>query len=116
MDVKTYYQRIRQTEAAMATQFVVVQSLATDDGGKARRTGRKCPVTWRPRWWWKVQAVVASETDTATFRLSQEAAFKSAQEASVASRLEVTMVPSDELKKLTEDMKKMKSGAKAAKD
>ena len=34
MDVKTYYQRIRTTEATITTPFAVVSSLGTDDGGK----------------------------------------------------------------------------------
>ena len=34
MDVTIYYKRIRETEAAIATPFVVVKSLRTEDGGK----------------------------------------------------------------------------------
>jgi hypothetical protein len=37
-------------------------------------------------------------------------------DAAAATKVEVTMVSSDELKKLTDDMKKLKSGAKVTKD
>jgi len=35
MDLKTYYQKIRDTETSISTQYVVVISKATDDGGKS---------------------------------------------------------------------------------
>jgi hypothetical protein len=115
MDVKTYYQRIRDTEAMIPTPYTVVISLSTDDGGKKgvlvevpRRVAAKMVV--------EGSAQLAPADQAANFQQSKEAACQAAQDVAVASKLEVTMVPSDELKRLTDDMKKLKSGAKAGKD
>ena len=35
MDVRTYYQKIRDMEATIPGQFTVIVSRATDDGGKS---------------------------------------------------------------------------------
>jgi hypothetical protein len=115
MDVRTYYQRIRETEATIPTLYTVVMSLPTDDGGKKgvlievpRHVAAKMVV--------EGSAQLASEAQATAFQQAQEAAYKAAQEAATAARLEVTMVSSDELKKLTDDMKKLKSGVKGGKD
>ena len=115
MDVKTYYQKIRETEATIATPYAVVMSLPTDDGGKkgvlvevTRHLAAKMIV--------EGSAQMATDAQTTAFRQAQAAASKAANESAAAARLAVTMVPSDELKRLTEDMSKLKSGAKAAKD
>jgi hypothetical protein len=115
MDVKTYYQRIRATEATIATPYAVMSSLPTDDGGKKgvlvevrRHLAAKMIV--------EGSAELAPAAEATAFLQAQEAACKAVNDASVAAKLEVTMVPSDELKRLTDDMKKLKSGAKAVKD
>ena len=51
-----------------------------------------------------------------TILQAQEAAYRAAQDAATAAKLEVTMVSSDELKRLTDDMKKLKGGARTARD
>jgi hypothetical protein len=115
MDVKTYYQKIRETEGTIATPYAVVISLPTDDGGKkgvlvevSRHLAAKMIV--------EGSAEIAPEEKAAAFRQAKAAASKAAIDAATAARLEVTMVPSDELKKLTDDMQKLKSGTKALKD
>lgn len=115
MDVKTYYQKIRDTEATIPTPFTVVVSLQTDDGGKKgvlievpRHLAAKMVV--------EGSAQLAAAAEVAAFQQQQAAAYKVAQEAAAAARVEVTMVSSDDLKKLTEDMKKLKSGAKLGKE
>ena len=115
MDVKTYYKRIRDTEATIPTPFAVVVSQRTDDGGKsgvlvevARRLAAKTMV--------EGSAEAATAEQTAAFQQQQAAAIKAVQEAASAVKVEVTMVSSDDLKKLTEDMKKLKGGAKSAKE
>lgn len=115
MDVKTYYQRIRDTEATIATPYAVVVSRPTDDGGKPgvlvevhRHLAAKMLV--------EGSAQLAAADQAAAFRLSQELALKAAQEAAAASRFEVSMVPSEELKRLNDDLRKLKSGARAGKE
>jgi hypothetical protein len=115
MDVKTYYQRIRAMEATIPTPFTVVVSMATDDGGKKgvlvevpRHVAAKMVV--------EGSAELATADQATAFQEAQEAAWKTAQDAAAAARVEVTMVSSEELKKLTDDMKKLKSGAKTGKE
>jgi hypothetical protein len=115
MDVKTYYQRIRDMEATIATPYTVVISQSTDDGGKkgvltevSRHLAAKMVV--------EGSATFTPADQVAAFQQAKESAYKAAQEAAASSKLEVTMVSSDELKKLTDDMKKLKTGAKVGKD
>jgi hypothetical protein len=115
MDVKTFYQRIRDAEAKIPTPFVVMISLPTDDGGKKgvlvevpRHLAAKMVV--------EGSAELAPADQAFTFGQEKEAAYRAAQDSAVAARVEVTMMPSDELKRLTEDVKKLKSNAKAGKD
>jgi hypothetical protein len=115
MDVKTYYQRIRATEATITTPFPVVSSLSTDDGGK-KGVLVEVPRHLAAKMIVEGSAELAKADQATAFLQTQEAAFKAAQDAATASKLEVTMVSSDELKKLTDDMKKLKSGARTAKD
>jgi hypothetical protein len=61
-------------------------------------------------------AEMAQADQAAAFLQAQEAAYRAAQDAATAAKLEVTMVSSDELKRLTDDMKKLKGGARTARD
>ena len=115
MDVKTYYQKIRQTEATIPTPYAVVTSLPTDDGGK-RGVLVEVPRHLAAKMIVEGSAEMAPEQEAAQFIHGQQAACKAAEEAAVAAKLEVTMVPSDELKRLTDDVKKLKNGAKTGKD
>jgi hypothetical protein len=115
MDVKTYYQKIRDTEATIPTPYVVTISKATDDGGKAgvpvqvtRQVAAKMIV--------EGSAVLATAAQTTAFQQQQAAAQKAAQTAAAAAKVSVTMVSSDDLKKLTDDLTKLKSGSKTAGD
>jgi len=115
MDVKTYYQKIRDTEAKIPTPFTVVISLQTDDGGKKgvlvevpRHLAAKMVV--------EGSAELAPAAEAAAFQQAKEAEYKAAQDAAAAAKMEVTMVSSDDLKKLTDDMKKLKSAAKVTKE
>ncbi|HUB79165.1 MAG TPA: hypothetical protein VMB03_10230 [Bryobacteraceae bacterium] len=115
MDVKTYYQKVRETEGTITTPYAVIISLPTDDGGKkgvlievSRHLAAKMIV--------EGSAEIAPEQQATAFRQAQAAASKAANDAATAARLEVTMVPSDELKRLTDDMQKLKAGTKSLKD
>jgi hypothetical protein len=115
MDVRTYYQRIRETEATIPTQFTVVISLPTDDGGKngvqvevPRHLAAKMVV--------EGSAKLATADEIIAFKQSQADAYQAALDAATAAKVEVTMVSSDELKKLADEMKKLKAGAKVTKE
>ena len=115
MDLKTYYQKIRDTEAAIPAAYAVVVSKATDDGGK---TGVTVEVTRHVAAKMVVEgsAALATTDQSAAFHEQQAAAQKAAQEAAAAAKVSVTMVSSDDLKKLTDDLSKLKSGTKSAKE
>jgi hypothetical protein len=113
MDLRTYYQKIRDTEATIPTQYVVVISRATDNGGKSgvpmevsREVAAKMIV--------EGSAVLATADQATAFAVKQAAAQKAAQEAAAAAKVSVTVVSSDDLKKLTDDLSKLKSGSKRA--
>jgi hypothetical protein len=115
MDVKTYYQRIRAMEATITTPFAVVSSLGTDDGGK-KGVLVEVPRHQAAKMIVEGSAEMAQADQAAAFLQAQEAAYRAAQDAATAAKLEVTMVSSDELKRLTDDMKKLKGGARTARD
>jgi hypothetical protein len=115
MDVKTYYQRIRTTEATITTPFAVVSSLPTDDGGK-KGVLVEVPRHLAAKMIVEGSAEIAPVERATAFLQAKEAAYKAAQDAATAAKLEVTMVSSDELKRLTDDMKKLKGGARTAKE
>jgi hypothetical protein len=115
MDLKTYYQRIRDVEAKIPTPFTVVLSQQTDDGGKS---GVLVEVTRHLAAKMQVEgsAQPATAEQAAAFQQEKAAASKAAQDAAAAAKVEVTMVSSDDFKKLTDDIKKLKTGAKPGKD
>jgi hypothetical protein len=115
MDLKTYYQKIRDTEAAIPTTSVVVASLQTDDGGK---TGVLVEVSKHLAAKMLVEgsAQLATAPQVTAFQQQKAEALKAAEDAAAASKVEVTMVSSDDFKKLAEDMRKLKGGAKPAKE
>jgi|HubBroStandDraft_1064217.scaffolds.fasta_scaffold1064278_1 D-ribose pyranose/furanose isomerase RbsD len=115
MDVKTYYQRIRTVEATIPTQFAVVVSLPTDDGGK-KGVMVEVPRYLAAKMVVEGSAEIATAAQASAFQQEQAAAYRAVEDAAAASRVEVTMVSSEELKKLTDDMRKLKSGARAGKE
>jgi hypothetical protein len=113
MDLKTYYQKIRDTVATIPAQYVVVITQATDNGGKSgmpvevtREVAAKLVVDG--------SAVLATADQATAFQAKQAAEQKAALAAAAAAKVSVTMVSSDDLKKLTDDLTKLKSGSKSA--
>jgi hypothetical protein len=113
MDLRTYYQKIRDTEAGIPTQFAVVISKTTDNGGKS---GLPVEVTREVAAKMMVEgsAALATPEQTATFHAKQAAANKAAKEAAVGEKLSVTVVSSDDLKKLTDDLTKLRGKSRPA--
>jgi hypothetical protein len=115
MDVRTYYQRIRDVEATISTPYTVVISQLTDDGGKQGVTV-EVPRHLAAKMAVEGSARLGTADEVRAFQQSQAETYKATLEAAVAARVEVTMVSSDELKKLTDDMKKLKGGTRVGKD
>jgi hypothetical protein len=113
MDLRTYYQKIRDMEAAIPTEFAVVISKSTDNGGKG---GLPVEVTREVAAKMVIEgsAVLAAADQAAAFQAKQAAANKAAQEAAAAAKVTVTVVSSDDLRKLTDDLTKLKGKSRNA--
>jgi len=106
MDLRAYFQKIRELEAKIAEEFPIVVSLDTPDGGKA---GTHTGVTRALAAKMIVEGVarLATEVEAAAFRALQEEASRVAQQIAAAAKVQVTVVAAGEPDKL--------KGAKQAK-
>lgn len=91
MDIRQYFRKLREIEAAIAEEFPIVVSLETADGGKpgiasevSRLSAAKMIVEGR--------AVLADDTAKAEFRARQIAAREALEKADLARRLQVAIV------------------------
>jgi hypothetical protein len=91
MDLKEYYQKLRQTEGSLPEQDAVIASLKTPDGGRAgilteapRAIAAKLIVEGGAR--------LATEEETEQFREQNNERRRLAEQAAIASRLQVTVV------------------------
>ena len=98
MDLRSYYKKVRDAEATLEGESVVVVSLPTTEGGKAgvmtevpRNVGAKLIA--------EVRAVVATPEETALFRSALVEAKKKFDREEAAKRVQVMVIPSDELRK-----------------
>ncbi len=94
MDLRAYYQKIREMERGLPEPCVVV-SVVTSDGGKAgvrtevsRQVAARMVVEGRAR--------VANEEETREFVEQKLEAKRAADQFAAASRMQVTVVPSSE--------------------
>jgi hypothetical protein len=96
MDLKIYYQKVREKRASIAEAFPVVVSQETGDGGK---DGVLTEVT--PDLAAKMivdgTAHLASAEEAAAFRKRQAEAKKAAEDARAASQVQVTLMPKEML-------------------
>jgi hypothetical protein len=91
MDLRQYFRKLRETEAAIADEFPIVISLETPDGGKpgiasevSRLNAAKMIVEGR--------AMLADEAARAQFKERQLAAREALEKADLARRLQVAIV------------------------
>jgi hypothetical protein len=101
MDLKRYYQKIRQVESTIVDAFAVVVSLETPDGGKP---GMLTEVAPRVAAKMLVDGVakLASEEEAQRLRAAQAEAQRTAEQAAAASRVQLTVLPTEELSRLRE--------------
>ncbi len=99
MDLRLYFQKIREIESTIADAFAVVVSHATPEGGKAgvptevpKRTAAKMIVDGI--------AHLATAEEARLFRAAQAEAQKIAEQVAEAAKVAFTVVPSAELEKL----------------
>jgi len=92
MDLRAYYKKVRDTEAAMKSPHVVVVSMATPDGGKPGVI-TEVPAAIAARMIVEGAARQATEEEASSFCEMHTAARQAAEEAATAGRLQVVVVP-----------------------
>jgi hypothetical protein len=98
MNLKSYYQRIRDVEHTLTTPFAVIVSHETPDGGKdGLLTEVSSPLA--ARMIADGRAHLASEDAVREFQQKKAEAKRVADEEAMASKMQVTIVPSAELRK-----------------
>ena len=99
MDVKQYYQKIRELERNFKGSFPVVVSQETPDGGTAG-VKTEVPVHIAARMIVDGRAVLASEAEAKDFVEQKKAAKKTADQVQAAKRMNVTVVSDSDLQVL----------------
>src|SRR3954471_6961719 len=91
MDIRVYFQKIRETERNLADPYAVVVSLETPEGGKA---GRTTEVSRSSAAQLIVEGKVrlATEEERADFYNEAKEAFAAAEEERMASKIQLTVV------------------------
>lgn len=99
MDLRAYYQKIRDIESKIAEAFAIVVSVETADGGKAgaftevsRGIAAKMVVDGSAR--------LALSQQAAEFRAQQAEASRVAEQEAAAGRVQLSVVPTSELNQL----------------
>lgn len=92
MDLRAYYRKVRETEAAMTAPYVVVASLATPDGGKPGVV-TEVPTPIGARMVVEGAARQATDEEVRAYREHQTAAKQAADDVATASRVQVVVVP-----------------------
>ncbi len=92
MDLRVFYQKVRETETGIADEFPVIVSRETGDGGKEgamtevpRRLAATMVVDGRAR--------LATATELASYRDVMAEARRQAEQAAVANRLQIPCFP-----------------------
>jgi hypothetical protein len=104
MNLKSYYQRIRDVEHSLTTPFAVVVSHETPDGGK---DGLLTEVSSQlaARMIADGRAHLANDEAVRDFQQKKADAKRTADEEAIASKMQVTIVPSAELRKANRSIK-----------
>jgi len=110
MDVRLYYQKIRETQAKIADPFPVVESCETPDGGVAGRLTEVTPAI-AAKLIVEGVARLVKETEAAAFREARAKAKQAADEALAAAKVKMTFLPVAEWNKIQDAGKRPKSQA-----
>ena len=96
MDLRAYYRKLREAEAALPHEHVVMVSFATPEGGKegvrtevGRQTAARLIAEGCAR--------VATDVEAAEFRDQMREAREKCERVEAARRIQVTVIPSSEL-------------------
>ncbi len=101
MDLRSYYKKVREADAELTGEHLVVVSLETPEGGKAGvRT--EVPRSVAARLIAEQRARVATDEETLAFHEAHREAREAYQQDEAAKRVQVMVIPSHELKKQRE--------------
>jgi hypothetical protein len=102
MDMRAYYQRMRDAEATITEEFPIIASLETPDGGRvgvltevSRVVAAKAMVQGTAR--------LATGEEAKSFRETRAEAHREAVQAAAAARVQLAVLPAAELRRLTEN-------------
>jgi hypothetical protein len=101
MDLRSYYKKVREVDAELIGEHLVVVSLETSEGGKAGvRT--EVPRSVAARLIAEQRARVATDEETLAFYEAHREAREAHQQEEAAKRVQVMVIPANELKKQRE--------------
>jgi len=99
MDLRAYYQKIRDIESKIAEEFAIVVSLETSDGGKAGTFTEVSPgVAAKMLVDGRARLALSDEADEFRTRLAE--ASRAAEQEAKAGRVQLSVVPTNELNQL----------------
>jgi hypothetical protein len=101
MDLRSYYRKVRDADATLAGEHIVMVSLETSEGGKAGvRT--EVPRAIAAKLIAEVRSRAATEDEAREFHEANRAAREIHEQEEAAKRVQVMVIPSHELKKQRE--------------
>ncbi len=104
MNLKAYYQKIREVERTLVEPFAVLVSHATSDGGRDG-TLIEVPSQLAARMIADGRGHLADNDEAKDFRHRTAEAKRAADEEMMASKMQVTIVPTAEFKRSTRSAK-----------
>jgi hypothetical protein len=107
MDLRAYYQKIREIEVMIEEAFAIVVSLETGDGGKA---GVATEVSRAIAAKMVVEGIVrmASEEEATEFLTQKADAVRVAVQEKAAGQVHLSVVPTNELNQLKEAVRSLR--------
>jgi hypothetical protein len=99
LDIRTYFQKVEETEQMIGAPHVVIVSQATPDGGKAgvaSEVGRTVAAELIAQG----RARLATEAEAREYRASQERARAAAEQERLANRVQVAVMSEQDLRTL----------------
>jgi hypothetical protein len=101
MDLRTYYQKIREADQTLSGEHVVMVSLPTPEGGKAG-VKTEVPRAIAAKLIAEQRARVASDEEAAAFHEANLAAREEHEQREAARRLQVMVIPAQDFNKQKE--------------
>jgi ethanolamine utilization cobalamin adenosyltransferase len=99
MDIRIYFQKVREIESSIKEPFVVVASLETPDGGKAGTLTEVTPSA-AARLVVEGKARLANADETSEYRVRAERTRSEAEQVLAKSKMQFTLLTEQESKAL----------------